>query len=49
MDTAVVLSTAGLCGFLLTWLAPGEVMVIVLVVLAVVLRALIWDGVRHGR
>lgn len=49
MHTAAVLSTAGLCGVLLTHLAPHEVMVIVIVVLAFVLGALIWDGFRHGR
>lgn len=49
MHTVAVLSTAGLCGVLLTYLAPREVIVIVIVVLAFVLGAFIWDGVRHGR
>lgn len=49
MHTAAVLSAAGLCGVLLTYLAPREVMVIVVVVLTLVLGALIWDGLRHGR
>lgn len=49
MHTAAVLMATGVCGVLLTYLAPREVMVIVVVVLAIVLGALIWDGVRHGR
>lgn len=49
MHTAAVLTVAAMCGLLLTYLAPREVMVIVVVVLAFVLGALIWDGVRHGR
>lgn len=49
MHTAAVLLAAGVCGVLLTYLAPREVMVIIVVVLALVLGALVWDGVRHGR
>lgn len=49
MHTAAMLATWGLCGFLLVYLCPGEVMVIVVVVLLVVLGALVWDGLRHGR
>lgn len=49
MHTTAVLATAGLCGLLLTYLAPREVMVMVVVVLGFVLGALIWDGARHGR
>lgn len=44
MHAAAVLSTAGLCGVLLTYLAPRAVMVVILVVLAFVLAALIRDG-----
>ncbi|WP_161962245.1 hypothetical protein [Nocardioides speluncae] len=44
MYTAAVLSTAGLCGVLLTYLAPRAVMVVVLVLLAFVLAALVRGG-----
>jgi hypothetical protein len=49
MHTAALLATMGLFGVLLTMLIPGEVIVMILVLLAVVLGGLIWDGLRHGR